>query len=599
MRQLKGLNRFLIGILPFLALTFGSCSVGDNTPPNTITDLSVDSGLRLLEWTAPGDDGKSGKASLYFIRYLDNSQIEEILGVPNLDNVPTEVIDETVLNNFNDGIQNPTFVPPQNEGLPESFSAPRLDITGQMQYFYSIQSSDEVGSESKPSNVVTVTTQLQSLKFQGPDTLCPEGLSIGAGNFTNTQEDDDDGIIRNDILIGDPCSGIVYLFFGSSDLSIDISSPDVTIIGNANDGFGASVTGIGNFGGPGPALAEIGIGAPGFDGNTGEVFIIFGDNQFPSVIDLSAGDQPDFLITGENQGDNFGINTVGFANVGRRGDEFFVGAPNTDSQTGKTYRFIGNRLTNGASSAGDARGIIIGQSQGDLFGSAITDASGIKSGGSGEYAISSPGSGKVYLFFESVSGVKDLSVDISDVLIIQGSVADEFGLSVSGGGDIDEDGDGKTDLVIGAPATADDTGSVFFYSGDDLDDAFENGTEPMSSTQFVGLPGSRFGESVGVFNLLTPDVTTRKRATATILLLEQSNADFGVGAPGTTNGTDFIFLGGSTFPEVVSASDADVTIEGDPSESNFGETTADLGDVNGDQIEDFALSGSGFVRVEF
>jgi hypothetical protein len=172
-------------------------------------------------------------------------------------------------------------------------------------------------------------------------------------------------------------------------------------------------------------------------------------------------------------------------------------------------------------------------------------------------------------------------------------------MSVSGGGDIDEDGDGKTDLVIGAPATADDTGSVFFYSGDDLDDAFENGTEPMSSTQFVGLPGSRFGESVGVFNLLTPDVTTRKRATATILLLEQSNADFGVGAPGTTNGTDFIFLGGSTFPEVVSASDADVTIEGDPSESNFGETTADLGDVNGDQIEDFALSGSGFVRVEF
>jgi hypothetical protein len=598
MRQLKGLYLFFIGILSLLALIFVSCSVGDNTPPKAITDLSVDSGLRLLEWTAPGDDGKSGKASLYFIRYLDNSQIEEILGVPNLIDVPPEVIDETVINNFNEGIQNPTFVPPQNEGLPESFSAPRLDITGKMQFFYSIQSSDEVGSMSKPSNVVEVTTELQSLKFQGPESLCPEGLAIGAGNFTNTQEDDDDGLIRNDILIGDPCNGIVYVFYGSSDLSIDISSPDVTIIGNADDRFGASVTGIGNFGGPGPALAEIGIGAPGFDGDTGEVFIIFGNNSFPSVIDLNAGDEPDFLIIGESQGDNFGVNTVGFANVGRQGNEFFVGAPNADSQTGKTYRFTGNRLSDGVSSASDARGIIIGESQGDLFGSAITDASGIKSGGSNEYAISSPGSGKVYLFFENVSGVKDLSVDSSDVLSIQGSVADEFGVSVSGGGDIDEDGDGKTDLVIGAPAAA-DTGSVFFYSGDDLDDAFENGTQPMAASEFVGLPGSRFGQSVGVYNILTPDVTTRKRTTATILLLEISNADFSVGAPGTTNGTDFIFLGGSSFPPVVSASDADVTIEGGPGESEFGETTADLGDVNGDQIEDFASSGSGFVRVEF
>ncbi len=599
MRQLKAFNRFLTWILSFTTLTFLSCSVGDNTPPSAITDLGIDTGLRLLEWTAPGDDGKGGQASLYFIRYLDSTQIEEILGVPSLEGIPPEVINETVLDNFDEGIQNPTFVPPQPRGFPECFSAPRLDITGSTQYFYSIQSSDEVGSKSKPSNVVEVTTELQSVKFEGPGTLCPEGLSIGAGNFTNTQEDDDDGIIREDILIGDPCNGVVYLFYGSSDLSLDISSPDVTIIGNAGDRFGASVTGIGNFGGPGPALDEIGIGAPGFDGNTGEVFVIFGNNRFPSVIDLNAGDEPDFLIMGESQGDNFGVNTVGFANVGRQGSDFYVGAPIADSETGKTYRFTGNRLSEGVSSASNARAIIIGESQGDLFGSAISDASGIKSGGSNEYAISSPGSGKVYLFFEHETGVIDLSTDTSNVLVIQGSVADEFGVSVSGGGDIDEDGDGKSDLVIGAPGASSGTGSVFFYSGDDLDSAFENGTEPVAEAEFVGLPGSRFGESVRVFNLLTPDVTTRKRATATILLLEQTNADFGVGAPGSGNGKEFIFLGGSTFPPVVSAEDASVTIEGEPGESEFGKTTADLGDVNGDLIEDFASSGSEFVRVEF
>lgn len=597
MIRVTSLNHLLMGMLPFLALAFVTCSVGDNTPPNTITDLDVNAGLRLLEWTAPGDDGKSGNASIYYIRYLDNSQLEEILGLPNLDDVPPEVIQETVIDNFEEGIQNPTVVPPQNAGLLESFTAPRLDITGQMQYFYSIQSSDEVGSKSKPSNVVEVRTQLQTVKFQSPEAFCPEGLSIGAGNFATTQEDRDQGIAKNDILIGDPCNGIVYLYYGSNDLSIDISSPDVTIIGNEDERFGASVTGIGNFGGN--ALAEIGIGAPGFDGDTGAVYIIFGSNDFPSVIDLNAGAEPDFLITGENPGDKFGTNTVGFANVARRGSDFFVGVPDADSQTGETYRFTGNRLSEKVTPASDARGIIIGQSPGDMFGSAISDASGIKSNNSDEYAISSPGAGKVYLFFGNVSGEKDLSVDTSDVLIIQGSVSDEFGTSVSGGGDIDEDGNGKTDLVIGAPAATSDTGSVFIYSGDNLNTAFENGTEPMAESEFVGLPGSRFGQSVGVYNLLTPDVTTRQRTTATILLLEQSNADFGVGAPGTTNGTDFIFLGGSTFPPTVSASDADVTIEGDAGESEFGKTTAAMGDVNGDQLEDFASSGSGFVRVEF
>lgn len=599
MIQLKGLTRFFIFVLPVAAIILASCSVGDNTPPETIADLTVDSGLRILEWTAPGDDGKSGNASIYYIRYLDNSQIEEILGVPNLEGVSPEVIEQTVIDNFRQGIQNPAFVPPQDSGLPEIFAAPRLDITGETQYFYSIESSDEVGSKSKPSNVVPVTTELQTVKFAGPDAACPEGLSIGAGNFANTPEDEDDGIVKNDILIGDPCNGIVYLFFGGNDLSIDMSSPDVTIVGNASDRFGASVTGIGNFGGPGPGLAEIGIGAPGFQGDTGAVFIIFGSDDLPSVIDLNAGAEPDFLITGESPGDNFGINTVGFASIGRRGSDFFVGAPEANADTGITYRFTGNRLEDKFTSAINARGIIFGQAPGDLFGSVISDATGIKSRNSGEFAISSPGAGKVYVFFKNVTAEKDLAEDTSDVLIIQGNISDEFGASVSGGGDIDEDGNGKTDLVIGAPATAGGAGSVFFYNGEDLNNAFEDGIEPAAATEFVGLPGSRFGESVRVFNLLTPDVTTRKRATATILILEQSSADLGVGAPGTANGTDFLFLGGSIFEPVVNASDADVKVPGDIGELEFGKTTADLGDVNGDQIWDFASSGSGFVRVEF
>ena len=606
MKLLLGLRLYSIAIFIVLTMIL-SCSVGDDKPPNTIEDLSVDQLVRLLEWTAPGDDGRSGKAALYFIRFFDNFQLEEILGVPSLDDVPPEVIQETVQTNFDDATQNQQFIEPLPSGSTECFPAPRLDITGQTQFFYAIRSSDEVGNQSQPSNVVELTTGLQSVKIEDPDISCPQGFSIGSGNFTNTQQDEDDGIIRNDIIIGDPCNGMAYIFFGQSDVSegspdnvLDVSSADVTIIGNAADQFGASVTGIGNFGGPGPSLSEIAIGAPGFNGNTGEVLIIFGNNEFPSVIDLTSGAQPDFTIAGENQGDNFGLVTVGFANIDMRGDEFFVGAPNALTNTGKAYRFNGNRLKGPNVSASDARGIIIGQSDGDLFGSDITDAGGTSGGSSGEYAIGSPGGGKAYVFFKNVTGTKDLSTDTSDVVIIQGSASDQFGASISGGGDIDEDGEGDSDLIVGAPGANVDTGSVFLYSGQDIDDALNTGTSPPVSNEFDGVvPGGQFGASVSVFDNLTPLVTTEQRSTAIVLVLEISNADFAVGAPGANGGTVYLFLGQDDFPQVVNASDADITLNADPSESSFGIAIADTGDVNGDLIGDFASSGTNFIEVEF
>ena len=607
---MKCINNLKFGILNFIFIfsaLIASCSVGDDKPPNTIEDLSVNLLVRLLEWTAPGDDGRSGKAALYFIRFFNNLQLEQILGVPSLVNVPFDVIQQTVQTNFNDATQIPQFVDPLPSGSTECFPAPRLDITGETQFFYAIRSSDEVGKESQVSNVVELTTGLQSVKIEDPDISCPQGFSIGSGNFTNTQEDEDVGIFRNDIIIGDPCNGMAYIFFGQADVAdgstdniLDVTSADVTIIGNAADQFGASVTGIGNFGGSGPNLDEIGIGAPGFNGNTGQMFIIFGSDDLPSEINLTSGAQPDFTITGENPGDNFGLVTVGFANIDRRGDEFFVGAPNAMTNTGVVYRFNGDRLKGPNVPATDARGIIIGQSEGDLFGSDITDANGISGGSSGEYAIGSPGGGKVNVFFENVSGTKDLSADTSDVVIIQGSASDQFGASVSSGGDIDEDGEEDSDLIVGAPGANMNTGSVFLYSGQDIDDARDTGTSPPSSNEFDGVvPGGRFGESVRVFTNLTPLVTTEQQSTAIVLLLEISNADFAVGAPGANGGTVYLFLGQDDFPPVVSASEADLTLNADPTESSFGIAIADTGDVNGDLIGDFASSGANFIEVEF
>ena len=112
------INRFITFII--ISLIVVSCTVGDSTPPGTIEDLIIDTVNRLLNWTAPGDDGNSGRATIYFIRFMDDTQVAEILGIPNLDNVPFSEIQDTVINNFGVATQIPDFtfiVNPRDRGL--------------------------------------------------------------------------------------------------------------------------------------------------------------------------------------------------------------------------------------------------------------------------------------------------------------------------------------------------------------------------------------------------------------------------------------------------------------------------------------------------
>ena len=145
-----------------------------------------------------------------------------------------------------------------------------------------------------------------------------------------------------------------------------------------------------------------------------------------------------------------------------------------------------------------------------------------------------------------------------------------------------------------------DTGSVFLYSGEDIKSAFEDGTELPVETEFTGnTPGGLFGASISVMPDLTPEVVSKQRQTAIVLELEVSNADFGVGAPGTANGTVYLFFGQDNFPATVPAGDANVTLNGEGGDTDFGSLVQDLGDVNGDQIDDFGVGGLGFIQVVY
>ncbi len=156
---------------PKLVITDAGGGDPDTTAPAAITDLSAVEGTAIgsvdLAWTAPGDDGTTGTARTYEIRYSTSTITEgnwasatQVGGVPF----------------------------PQTAGSAESFTVTGLG-TGQT-YYFAIKTSDEVPNVSAISNVASATPMLGERVFQ-------EGLDgytgtadtyLSASNTTNNYD---------------------------------------------------------------------------------------------------------------------------------------------------------------------------------------------------------------------------------------------------------------------------------------------------------------------------------------------------------------------------------------------------------------------------
>lgn len=602
------LRRYYKKVLQVSAIFIISCAVGDDSPPAQIEDFTVSSNNKIFKWTAPGDDGTSGKATLYLLRFFTEDQVAEILSTGSLDGLPESQIHEAVQNNFDSATHLPRFLVPKNAGESELTAIPRLEISGTEKYFYSIVANDETGASSSPSNVLEVTSELVSANFVGESQGCL-GRSASSGEFIHEAGEDNLGDITRDIIIGDPCLGKVYIFIGGGNIArdmenIDVASADVTITGNPQDEFGHSVSAVGNISGS-SLYEEFAIGAPGALNDTGQVFILQGNRSLPSTIDLRTNpDESALIITGESSGDRFGFK------IARRGfNNFFVSAPSALSETGKVYRFTGSNLQDQASIEADQ--IITGREQGEQFGYSILDGGNINSSSPNELIVGAPGGGRAYIFFNT--GTFNLAnfpeENAGDVMTISGRPEDKFGEVVGGGFDFDGIRQ-NADVVISAPSAGNNKGSVFIYTDEVINEAAANNLREIAFTEFtLKIDGENEGDKLGAGLAVVPDINPTlgidQRRTANVLTQTQGNADIAIGAPGfgTDTGKAYVLFGGiddtETGSEFPVTELADHIISPADTVTSFGSNLNNVFDINGDNFLDVTIGGSNNLTLSY
>ena len=180
---------------------------------------------------------------------------------------------------------------------------------------------------------------------------------------------------------------------------------------------------------------------------------------------------------------------AGAGDVNRDGyDDLLVGAPFFDGSgqdSGRVFLYLGNAALNLSTPLN-----ITGEATYDCFGYSVAGAGDVNGDGFVDWVVGAPynqrngeEAGSAYVYF---GGKRPDTTP--DVVLGGSSEYDEFGLSVSGAGDIDNDG--YSDIIVGAPYTE----TALYGAGSAC--IFRGGA-PMGSQPIVNISGGREYEDLG------------------------------------------------------------------------------------------------------
>ncbi len=396
---------------------------------------------------------------------------------------------------------------------------------------------------------VTISGEISANKF---------GVSVSTAGDVNG-----DGF--SDVIIGadgnNSSTGKSYIFFGSTSLSstINASSANVKMSGEAtNDLFGISVSIAGDVNGDG--YSDVIVGAEGNNSSTGKSYIFYGGSSMNNIADIA--------ISGKNSNDFFGHSVSNAGDMNSDGySDFIIGAYWNDAngnKSGSAYLY-----TNSQTGVDIPDNLFLGINDNDNFGRSVSDVGDVNNDGYDDFIVGADGylneRGRAYIYF----GGADMDYK-ADIILTGENTGDRFGFSVSGAGDVNNDG--IDDVIVGAIGFNGSAGKAYVYFGG-LN--MNNVPDVLIPGQF---PGDNFGWSVSSAENVNNDLYD----------------DFIVGAPNYNDGGSsdagrvYIYFGGSSvnnFPNVI--------MTGEDAFDYFGFSVSNAGNVNDDNYSDVIVGAYG------
>jgi hypothetical protein len=194
------------------------------------------------------------------------------------------------------------------------------------------------------------------------------------------------------------------------------------------------------------------------------------------------------------------------------------------------------------------------------FGNSVSGAGDVNNDGFNDIIVGAYNynlnKGRCYIYFGGSS-----MDDVADVVITGNEGVSSFGFSVAGGGDVN--GDGYDDIIVGAPCNNSHNGYTFIFFG-----GFYMDTIP-DVTMISELEGCRFGWSVSDAGDVDKD------GYDDVIIGDHSYNGIG---------KIYVYFGGATMDNI-----PDLTVIGEGYITDFGISVSNAGDLNGDGYDDIIV----------
>jgi len=391
-----------------------------------------------LGWTAVGDDGTTGTATAYAIRWArtpitNETQWAAAAEIPNAKNPAAPTTPETFM---------AQWLPPLNT------------------YHIAIRSVDELGNHGP----IPADLSVDNLWNEVTCTTPSGNFGYDMWNVGDLNGDNRDDLIVSAIFLDAGAGGnqgAVFVFYGDADLTnwSNIANAQQLNRNRAGEYFGFDVS-SGDL--DGDMIPDVAVTGFGFDGFRGRVSIYFGRSlaQLPG--------QPDVEIRATSATANQlgrSVEVIGDIN-GDGFDDLFIGAPVADGN-GRGYIFFGRSRANWQAAATDIDPAPLDQSyiplaSADLnvlgcfsYRHGTTSLGDLDGDGKDDFALIASGVNELYTFDGAAASAitgRDIgtcadSVDIiSQVVATPDSFRAGFGHRTAAG--VDFTGDGLLDLLV-------------------------------------------------------------------------------------------------------------------------------------------------------